>query len=189
MAAAVERRSLRCLKLNADHRPIVTGPLDLVNVREALKTVLRGEAYVVEAWPDEFFRSPSVEMPAPKTIALREYKNVHAVPKFCRQSVLLRDGYRCQYCGASFTAAQLTYDHVHPRSRGGKTVWTNIVMACERCNALKRDKTCKEAGLVPLRMPKQPTAHELAQAVMEFLPNDVKMTWPEYLYWSAPLKA
>lgn len=188
MSAAVRRKPLRTLKLNADYRPLMTGPLDLVDPQEALKTVLRGGADIVETWPDLFFRSPSLTMPMPKTIALREYVNVHSAPKFCRQSVLLRDRYTCQYCGVRFVAADLSYDHVHPRSKGGKTVWGNIVMACYPCNYRKDQRTCKEAGMWPKHAPHEPTAHQLAQAALELLPNDIKQTWPDYLYWTAELE-
>jgi 5-methylcytosine-specific restriction endonuclease McrA len=180
----------RCLVLNSDHRPKSVWPLDVVDARDALKTVLRDGAYVVEAWPDAFFRSPSVAFPVPKTIALRDYVNVHAAPKFCRQSVLLRDRYRCRYCNERHDASDLTYDHVVPRSRGGRTEWSNIVMACATCNARKRDRTCQEAGMHPLGgHPRAPTSAELLRAGLELLPNDVRQTWPEYLYWHTELEA
>ena len=31
----------------------------------------------------------------------------------------------------------LTFDHVIPRSQGGKTNWTNVVAACRPCNFKK----------------------------------------------------
>jgi hypothetical protein len=39
---------------------------------------------------------------------------------------------------------ELTFDHVVPRSRGGKTVWENIVTCCVACNRLKGDRLLAE---------------------------------------------
>jgi 5-methylcytosine-specific restriction endonuclease McrA len=54
-----------------------------------------------------------------------------------RNRVLLRDRYRCVYCGEVFPPAQLTLDHVQPRMRGGDGSEGNLVTCCQSCNALK----------------------------------------------------
>ena len=36
-----------------------------------------------------------------------------------------------------FSADKLSLDHVVPRARGGKLVWTNTVTACFECNFKK----------------------------------------------------
>jgi 5-methylcytosine-specific restriction endonuclease McrA len=56
--------------------------------------------------------------------------------------ILVRDRYRCQYCGldglASFdNALIMTVDFVHPRARRGKKDPANLVAACRPCNVLK----------------------------------------------------
>ncbi len=51
--------------------------------------------------------------------------------KFSRVNVYQRDGYRCQYCRQKFVARELSYDHVVPRSAGGRTTWENIVTAVQ----------------------------------------------------------
>ena len=40
----------------------------------------------------------------------------------------------------NFKVEQLTFDHVIPRSRGGKTTWNNVVTSCRRCNTFKGNK-------------------------------------------------
>lgn len=50
-----------------------------------------------------------------------------------RVKVLERDGYRCRRCGAS---KNLTVHHRHWRSRGGKTVLSNLLTLCEDCHSL-----------------------------------------------------
>jgi len=52
----------------------------------------------------------------PKIVVLRYYAPVSGEPKFCRRSILLRDRFRCCYCGEPFSSPDLTYDHVIPRS-------------------------------------------------------------------------
>ena len=46
-----------------------------------------------------------------------------------------RDGNKCQYCGST---KELSIDHVHPRSKGGRDTWENLVTACTKCNIKKR---------------------------------------------------
>lgn len=57
-----------------------------------------------------------------------------AVRPKTRFVILLRDGFRCVYCGASAPEARLEVDHVIPRSEGGWDGEDNLVTACETCN-------------------------------------------------------
>ena len=50
--------------------------------------------------------------------------------KFSRENIYSRDRYKCQYCGKREAPQGLTYDHIIPRSMGGKTEWNNIVTCC-----------------------------------------------------------
>jgi 5-methylcytosine-specific restriction endonuclease McrA len=120
----------------------------------------------------------------PKVVMLREFAPVHGKPKFCRASVYLRDRYRCQYCGERFERQDLTFDHLNPRARGGKTTWDNILTSCSPCNLAKRDGDLMK----PLSLPRQPTHSELLRAGLELLPNDVKESFGDWLYWSAELE-
>ena len=46
----------------------------------------------------------------------------------------------CAYCGETFDAGKMTLDHVAPRR--GQTAYDrrdNLVLACQVCNAAKRD--------------------------------------------------
>ena len=53
-----------------------------------------------------------------------------------RDSILIRDGHRCHYCGNPATTA----DHVVPRSKGGADDPSNLVACCLPCNSSKRDR-------------------------------------------------
>lgn len=188
-------KGFRCLVLNADYRPLSTYPLSIISAQDAVSAIWRERADTVETWPDAFFRSPSVSIPVPKVMALRVYAPISGEPKFCRRSILLRDRFRCQYCGEEFPTPELTYDHVIPRSRGGTTVWTNIVTACLRCNAAKanslpnysgRKGVVKSGGMRPLKEPRRPTNAELLRAGLEFLPKDIV---EDFGYWTVELRA
>lgn len=50
----------------------------------------------------------------------------------------------CHYCGASTPKKRRTADHVTPLSRGGPHSVSNLVMACQACNATKGDRTKEE---------------------------------------------
>ena len=200
LAADIGRRRLfQTLVLNSDYRPLATYPLSLIPARDAVHAFYRGRVSVVETWPGEFFRSPSIAVAVPKVVALRHYAPVSGEPKFCRRSILLRDRYRCQYCGRRFDSHELTFDHLIPRSQGGKTVWTNILTACLGCNGLKADRPANHSGrrgivtgdgrLRPLKDPRRPSAAELLRAGLEFLPNDVREDFGSYLYWTVELHA
>jgi 5-methylcytosine-specific restriction endonuclease McrA len=185
--------ALRTLVLNANYLPMTTWPLSLVSGQEAVRAVFRGRASVVEEW-DAVFRSPSREIRVPKIIALNEYAPISASPKFCRRSILLRDRYRCQYCGEQFASNELTFDHVIPKAKGGKTEWTNILSACVKCNTLKRDNSAnwsgrKGSGLRPLKPPRQPATMELLRAGLQFLDAETRENYGSWLYWSSELQA
>lgn len=189
---------LMTLVLNADYQPLSTWPLSLIRAQDAITDFYKARVQVVETWKDAFgkdrvFRSPSMVIPAPKVVVLNDYVCVHNEPKFSRRSILLRDRYRCQYCGKQFPSEELTFDHLIPRSQGGKTVWDNILMACSSCNEKKADRmpqfsAPKGSGLRPLKEPKRPTNAELLKAGLEFLPNQIKETWGEWLYWNQELE-
>jgi 5-methylcytosine-specific restriction endonuclease McrA len=107
---------------------------------------------------DEELRSPSVTMKMPAVIRMtRKTKLRRTVIKFSRENLLTRDGFTCQYCCVGFERDALTKDHVLPRSRGGRSTWENIVMACHACNRRKGNRTPTEAGMPLMRTPRQPT--------------------------------
>jgi hypothetical protein len=58
-----------------------------------------------------------------------------------RLAIYLRDGCACMWCGASIeTGAQLTLDHILPRSRGGGNDAKNLITSCFKCNASRQDR-------------------------------------------------
>lgn len=106
---------------------------------------------------DQFVRTPRFAILVPRVIRLFECA---ASPrygvKFTKRNVLVRDGHRCQYCGKRAVASRLTVDHVVPKVRGGRSVWTNVVTACADCNVKKGNKLPWEAGMRLIAQPGVP---------------------------------
>ena len=71
-----------------------------------------------------------------------------------------RDREICAYCGERFDRKHLTRDHIVPRARGGKDVWTNVVAACRHCNMRKACRTPDEARMPLLYVPYTPCRFE-----------------------------
>lgn len=76
--------------------------------------------------------------------------------RFSRLNIYARDRQRCQYCGAKLPKSELNLDHIIPKSRGGKTVWENVVCSCLSCNRKKGGRTPQEAGVKLLVSPRKP---------------------------------
>lgn len=88
-------------------------------------------------------------------------RQLYRVPSLTNRSLFRRDHHICAYCGNEFSHAELTRDHVTPRSRGGKDVWTNVVSACSSCNKYKDDApTPEDAGMKLLYVPYAPNRAE-----------------------------
>lgn len=94
-------------------------------------------------------------------------KKAHG-PRFSRQNVYLRDGFRCQYCHWTGALTNLTLDHLIPLARGGKTSWDNIVTACKACNLRKGARTIEELGLRLPRMPERPQFNSSALFALRY---------------------
>ena len=115
-----------------------------------------GRAEVLSEY-DEKISSPSLTIRLPAVVRLRRNTPTkNRTIRFTRHSVALRDSYTCQYCSKKLTMAHLTYDHVVPKSRGGRTSWNNIVVCCHPCNSAKGSHLPEEAGMPLLKKPKAP---------------------------------
>ena len=172
------------LVLNADFRPLSYFPLSILPWQEAVSAVVSNRVAVVAEY-DEWARSPSTRIRLPSVVALRRYERRARKVAFTRFNVFLRDRFTCQYCGVAFPASQLTFDHVVPRSRGGRSGWSNVVTACEPCNRAKGSRLEPR----PLRAPKEPTPRELLTARKVLPPNHLHKSWLDYLYWDIELEA
>ncbi len=171
------------LVLNADFRPLSYYPLSLWPWQEVIKAVFLDRVDVVDSY-DQVVRSPSLEMRLPSVIALREFVAQDRPPAFTRFNVFLRDGFSCVYCNSG---NDLTFDHLIPRSRGGRTTWDNIVTACEPCNLRKGGRLLKDCDMRLVRKPVRPSMPMLQAVGRRFPPNYLHASWVDYLYWDIEL--
>jgi 5-methylcytosine-specific restriction endonuclease McrA len=163
---------MRTLVLDMGYQPINTVPFT-----KALTYIVAGKVDVLENY--QRYVHPEWQMPAvvrlTHWISTQKYR-----VKFSRQNVLARDRWRCQYCLQRKPTAELTFDHVIPRSKGGKTAWENIVIACTVCNAKKADRTPQQAGLKLRKKPYRPTwlpTFNLSLRQLETIPTEWRDYW------------
>ncbi len=177
---------METLVLNAAYQPIARVPWE-----RAITLFFLGKVEIVETYEDRTIRSVSFELRMPSVIRfLRMLVRRKPVIRFSRENVYARDEGRCQYCLKPVTRAEATYDHVVPRSQGGKTNWENIVIACVPCNQAKGGRTPGQAGLravAPVKPKKLPETLRLAFRFEKGMP-DTWQTWLRDLtYWHGSL--
>jgi 5-methylcytosine-specific restriction endonuclease McrA len=164
--------SSRVLVLNATFEPI-----NVCTVRRAAVLVLKSKAEVLER-SDAMLRSERMSMDRPTVIRLVTYvripRDAHR-RKITRKAVLARDSWTCQYCGTSKPG--LTVDHVIPRSRGGKSVWENIVASCASCNRRKGNRLPREVKMHPRKNPRAPGPTVFIRIAAPTIPP----AWQQYL--------
>jgi 5-methylcytosine-specific restriction endonuclease McrA len=155
--------------LNASYEPLC-----VVSTRRAIVLVLKEKAEVLHA-TDRELHAERVAFAEPSVIRLTYFVRVpfRTRAALSRRGVFVRDGHRCQYCGA----AAENIDHVVPRSRGGPHEWENVVAACRPCNSRKEDRLLHEVGMTLRRRPAAP--RELQWIVVAV--GSVHPHWEPYL--------
>ncbi len=176
------------LVLNADFRPLSYFPLSVWPWQESIKAAVLDRVNIVAVY-DRLVRSPGIEMHLPSVVALKQYIKPAAWPAFTRFNVFLRDKFACQYCSGGFPVQDLTFEHVTPRSRGGRTTWENVVTACGDCNLRKGNRTPRHAGMHLMREAHRPNNWELQDNGRGFPPNYLHHSWGDYLYWDTELES
>ena len=153
------------LVLNADYRPLSYYPLSLWSWQDSIKSVYLDRVTIVNNY-DRVVRSPSFYMKLPSVIALKSFIKPQSNPNFTRFNVFLRDKFSCQYCGGK---SELTFDHLLPRSKGGKTNWNNVVTACSSCNVKKGGRLFNHSEMMLSQKPFQPSTEDLHKMEKIFL--------------------
>jgi 5-methylcytosine-specific restriction endonuclease McrA len=162
----------RVLVLNASFEPI-----NVCTVRRAAVLVLKDKAVLLER-AERPLRSERLSLDRPTVIRLISFvripRDAHG-RKITRKAVLARDSWTCQYCGTRRPG--LTVDHVIPRSRGGKSVWENIVASCATCNRRKGSHLPREIKMHPHTKPRAPGPTVFIRIASPTIPH----AWQPYL--------
>lgn len=159
----------RVLVLNATFEPLA-----VVSARRAVCLVLTKKVEMLHP-SGHAFRSERLAVDVPSVVRLTRFVKIprhrHRSPN--RRAVFVRDNDSCQYCGARAE----TMDHLVPRSRGGLHTWDNVVAACRRCNANKRDRLPSETGMLLRRWPRPPSPSDWVAVAAGVVPD----SWTPYL--------
>ena len=113
-------------------------PIEMIDWKKALSLFFTERAEVVDYHENISISSTNKKYQLPKVMRLFCKVGKISEVKFNRMNIFYRDSFTCQYCNIRFNSKDLTLDHVHPKSKGGETSWTNIVTACEKCNCKKK---------------------------------------------------
>jgi len=160
-------------------------PLKVISWERAITLLFLGKIEVIEEY-DHDIRSTSMVIKMPAVVRLLSaFKRHKKKVKFSRINIFGRDNYKCQYCGTKEKMSDLTYDHVIPKSRGGKTTWKNIVTCCYDCNSKKRDRTPNESGMHLKCKPSQP--NWVPSLTITISKTTAPSAWASYLYWTGEL--
>lgn len=169
------------LILNTDYTPRSVIPLSANTWQRAIEKVWKEKATPLAYYDEWVVRSPRESFRVPSVIVQRDWHKPKRHARFTPTNLFLRDGHRCQYCGQ--TGIKLTFDHVHPKSLGGKENFENIVAACQPCNA----KKANHRHMKPFYEPYKPTYWELADKRKKLPIVVPHASWIDYLDWDPSL--
>lgn len=159
-------------------------PLRIEHWHRVISDYFNGKVEVIHHSEDRTIKTVSRDIPMPSVVRIfRRFKRDRQVIKFSRINIYARDAFTCQYCAERFASEQLNFDHVKPRSKGGRTCWENIVTSCLPCNNEKANRSPEEAGMTLLRTPKKP--HRLPTVSVD-MNDDVPAEWK--FYWTSSLQ-
>ena len=165
------------LVLNASYEPI-----NICGARRALVLILKGVARSEEEH-GTLLHAARVRVPMPSVIRLLEYRRIpHQTRALSRKNILLRDRNTCQYCAEVLPAAELTLDHVVPRSRGGMSTWENLVACCHTCNRRKGNQMIHELEDMQLLREPRPFSLHTSRHIMRMIGSS-DLRWRKYLYY------
>ena len=159
------------LVLNANY-----SPMTVCTAKRAISLHFLDKIDILSNYKDKV-SSPSLSLELPSVIKIRTYiKNNNMAVEISRKNILVRDNYKCQYCGKQ--SKSLTVDHVLPKFRSGQDTWENLVAACKNCNQTKGEKTPEEAKMPLLKKPKRPNRIHYFQRLVKNKQAD----WRPYLF-------
>lgn len=150
-------------------------PLTVCSRERAFLLIYLKKADLLSADKNAVLRSVSKTFQSPSVIKINRYVNIpYRGVVLTRHNIFKRDGNQCQYCG---TSKDLTLDHLIPRSKGGKSTWSNLVTACKTCNARKGDFTPEKVGL---KLKNRPSKPSYVMFLMDHS-GQVREEWRQYL--------
>ena len=174
--------SVKSLVLNYSYEP-----LQFCSAKRAIIMVFNGRAEFLES-DGYVVRSPTTTFKLPAVVRVLNIvkRSRRKETSFSKKNILRRDNFTCQYCGSNSNS--LTVDHIIPKSRGGKSNWNNVVVACKPCNLKKGNQTPSEKGM---QLQKKPSKPEFQWPYFQIPcePTSHLVIWQKYLPRSIFAKA
>jgi 5-methylcytosine-specific restriction endonuclease McrA len=138
---------------------------------------------------NEFIHTPSYNILVPEVILLTGFgKMPPRTVKFNRRNIYMRDHYTCQYCGVKPPKEELTIDHILPRSRGGRSNWENVVLACQSCNSRKGSMLPEEANMRLLKQARRPHWLSTLRSTLKGPERPIWSRFVDAAYWNVALE-
>jgi 5-methylcytosine-specific restriction endonuclease McrA len=167
-------------------------PVARISWQRAITLLFAGKVEVVDEYQDREIRSTHISIKMPAVVRfLRTLRNRKQGVRFSRENVYLRDQGRCQYCAHSVSRAVATYDHVLPRTQGGRTSWENVVICCVPCNQQKGGRTPAQAKMalrsVPVKPKKLADTLRVRIAFNDGMPQSWRNWLRDFSYWNGEL--
>ena len=135
---------------------------------------------------EDYIAGANYFLKVPEVILLTRYNKLPKTKaNFSRKEIFKRDNYTCQVCSKKVDGFTGSIDHLIPKSRSGKTEWTNCCVMCVPCNGKKANRTLEEAGMKLLKIPIKPK--------LNFFRNEIKplKSWENFIsevYWNTELQ-
>ena len=169
------------LVLNASYEP-----LGVVPSQRAINLILAEKAMSIDD-SEHVIHGATMSINVPYVIRMNYFIRKTHITKdvpFSRRGVLVRDNFRCAYCGKRNTD-NMTIDHIIPKSKGGRHSWDNCVTSCLKCNGHKKDNTLAESGLTLRIKPTVPNVYSgILLRVLNYPP--AFEAWSNYVFMYSP---
>lgn len=160
-----------------------------ISWQRAITLFTLGRVEILESY-DREVRSVTVIFKIPAVVRLlRKIPYFRRGVSFSRINIFARDSFACQYCGVKPGTEKLTFDHVVPKSRGGRTTWENVATACSRCNLRKGNRTPEEAGMRLRTHPHEPASVGIVELTIKrrTIPKEWRDCLASLGYWTDEL--
>ena len=99
------------------------------------RTTPKGKAKMIEIFQRRYWKDPDYQR-------MKAVARVHGVEPELLAQIKDRDK-TCQLCGSD---QNLTFDHIHPVSRGGQGTVENLQVLCGPCNSFKSNRLFLPGG-------------------------------------------
>jgi 5-methylcytosine-specific restriction endonuclease McrA len=173
----------RCLVLNNSYEF-----LEVASWFDALCLLIEGKANPLAEYAD-VVRSERMTWKVPSVMVMRYYvhtkKRKNTFGTVNKRNLLVRDGFKCQFCGCALSMRSGTIDHVVPRAKGGQHTLTNTVASCKICNNAKGDTWLSDfenkTGMKLRTTPRALTEEEKIDCLLKTVKSKERNAWVECL--------